>query len=87
MFGRKKMTASVRATEFLNHHLYWHFLCSRQDMEVIYETVYRVRHELMGHYAAESAAPRADRKLPPFPSPYQAIPIRLNWISYLWNLG
>ncbi|KAF0297934.1 putative E3 ubiquitin-protein ligase HERC1 [Amphibalanus amphitrite] len=34
----------------------------RQDMEVIYETVYRVRHELMGHYAAESAAPRTDRK-------------------------
>ena len=32
-------------------------------MEVIYETVYRVRHELMGHYAAESAAPRTDREL------------------------
>ena len=31
-------------------------------MEVIYETVYRVRHELMGHYAAESAAPRTDRE-------------------------
>ena len=32
-------------------------------MEVLYETVYRVRHELMGHYAAESAAPRTDREL------------------------
>ncbi|XP_037084977.1 probable E3 ubiquitin-protein ligase HERC1 [Pollicipes pollicipes] len=34
----------------------------RGDMDMIYETVYRVRHELLGQFTAESASPRTGRK-------------------------